>query len=487
MNKQNQEEEMSLSDEKLIKKICKKNFDGHEVERCEQTLNELEAISREAEELCQRIGHDDEAERVKCQKTVQICERARKICETRHEVRSHHCQKVKDKCQSEAHNIHSVKKMLKKMGSNSQVERLNIRASVKGRFGKNSIQTAISYGYSTEEQGRVVNGFAVAEIEVPHKSFEYRASFDGKVVRPQLKNRWNTKQLLEDEIKMEVEGKIKYGRKESEKEIAIRSTLEKSEEQKQSIKKSPEFQRCSEHEEQNKVLSTTCMKVRHQAASMDKVSLSVELPKELKESTVVAKMEQLVKAFFLGQISIDQDSSITSPKELKVVLDLSRAGDEAQLKVERAGHKWVVKNIRLPECFKGVIPLSVRNPIQYRLIQKLTRNQEPASCRIEPDYVATFDNKTYHYEMNNCMHLIFKDCSGRIPVAVLARRESDPKSAKTIEILSGLSKIVLRPKSSSSAEGMKVELKVQEVKKEIELTHGEVHQVSMLKNSFLRH
>ena len=51
------------------------------------------------------------------------------------------------------------------------------------------------------------------------------------------------------------------------------------------------FNRCAEHEQQNKVLSTTCMKVRHQAASMDKVSLTVELPKELKETVAILQVD----------------------------------------------------------------------------------------------------------------------------------------------------------------------------------------------------
>lgn len=187
------------------------------------------------------------------------------------------------------------------------------------------------------------------------------------------------------------------------------------------------------------------------------------------------QVEEIVKAYFLSQTRVHHDSTVTSPKELKVVLDLSRAGDEAQVQVERAGHKWNIQNIRLPQCFKGVIPLSIRNPIEHRLVQKLTRNQEPASCRIEPSHISTFDNKTFHYEMNDCKHLLFKDRSGRIPIAILAKSESGPKSSKTIEILSGLSKVVLKPKSNSDARGMKIDLQIQNDKKELDLTHGQIH------------
>lgn len=60
----------------MIQNICKSNNRGQNVERCQEQLNDLEVISREAEELCQRISHDDESERKKCQRTAQICEKA---------------------------------------------------------------------------------------------------------------------------------------------------------------------------------------------------------------------------------------------------------------------------------------------------------------------------------------------------------------------------------------------------------------------------
>jgi hypothetical protein len=117
----------------------------------------------------------------------------------------------------------------------------------------------------------------------------------------------------------------------------------------------------------------------------------------------------------------------------------------------------------------------MRNRFHDRLIQKLTRNQAPASCRIEPEYIGTFDNMTYRYEINDCMHLLFKDCSGKIPIAVMAKSVSSSDSTKVVEILSGISKVVLKPKSSSEPKEMTISLKVKDEKKSVELTHGQVH------------
>jgi hypothetical protein len=73
------------------------------------------------------------------------------------------------------------------------------------------------------------------------------------------------------------------------------------------------------------------------------------------------------------------------------------------------------------------------------------------------------------------MHLLFKDCSGKIPVAVLAKSASGPKSAKIVEILSGVNKAVLKPKSHHEATGMIVDLQIHGEKKTLDLAHGQVH------------
>ena len=471
------EEEINHSDEKLIKKICRENFPAgsFENERCQEELAKLETISREAEEFCQQHSFPTETDRRKCQKTAEICEKAVKICVSRNGPQSRRCQEKKDTCQSLVKNNHSLRKMLQKMGKNCQINRINIEAAIKGRNSKNSVQTSVSFGSTVEEQGHIVKYFAGAEIQLPEKSAQYEVSYEVKVVYPKINHRWNTKQLLEEELKMELEGKVRYGHKENLREIVFKSIMEKSEQQRQAVRKSPEFVKCSEHEQQNKILSATCMKVRHQSASIDKVYLTIELPEQINEQPALLKLEEYVKSFFVSQLVVQRESSNSSTKEITIVLDLSRAGDEAQLKVEHSGYQWAVKNIRLPSCFRGVVPMSLRNRVAYRLLQKITHNQAPASCRIEPTYIGTFDNKTFNYEMNDCKHLLFKDCSGKVPVAVLAQRASGSNSAKSVEILSGVTKAVLKPKSSTEASGMTIDLKVQDEKKTIELSAGQVH------------
>ena len=64
--------------------------------------------------------------------------------------------------------------------------------------------------------------------------------------------------------------------------------------------------------------------------------------------------------------------------------------------------------------------------------------------------LATFDNKTYSYEMNDCYHLVFRDCSEVLPVAVMAKTLSS--NLKEVKILAGQVSMVMSPKSKTEVE-----------------------------------
>ena len=59
----------------------------------------------------------------------------------------------------------------------------------------------------------------------------------------------------------------------------------------------------------------------------------------------------------------------------------------------------------------------------------------PSSCRIEPEIVSTFDNKTYAYKINDCEHVLMMDGSKTYPIAVLAKTTNGEK--KTITVIAG--------------------------------------------------
>merc|ERR1712126_500333 len=56
----------------------------------------------------------------------------------------------------------------------------------------------------------------------------------------------------------------------------------------------------------------------------------------------------------------------------------------------------------------GFFPISARVNVLDWLQQKATLNMAPATCRVEPRHITTFDNVTYSYNIPECEH-VFDD------------------------------------------------------------------------------
>merc|ERR1712025_786933 len=83
---------------------------------------------------------------------------------------------------------------------------------------------------------------------------------------------------------------------------------------------------------------------------------------------------------------------------------INRLGDELQMTIEYNGRRYELINIRVkPALLKGVLPISLRTPFMFVGLNRLARI--PATCRVAPTHVTTFDRKTYNYQMNNCLLL----------------------------------------------------------------------------------
>ncbi len=50
-----------------------------------------------------------------------------------------------------------------------------------------------------------------------------------------------------------------------------------------------------------------------------------------------------------------------------------------------------------------------------------------AVCKLEVGTVKTFDNVTYDYPLSDCYHILAKDCSRNIKMAVLAKEKHGAK------------------------------------------------------------
>ena len=142
------------------------------------------------------------------------------------------------------------------------------------------------------------------------------------------------------------------------------------------------------------------------------------------------------------------DSVAQLPKgQVKLDLAFARAGDLAHIVVKHSHDAYNLTSIRIPHVAQGVMPLVVRDPVIDVMEQKFTNKYAPASCRVEPSLVRTFDNRTYAYKINECEHVLLTDGQRILPVAVLTKTVSGDQ--KMVKILSGKTKVEIIPQSGS--------------------------------------
>ena len=71
---------------------------------------------------------------------------------------------------------------------------------------------------------------------------------------------------------------------------------------------------------------------------------------------------------------------------------------------------------------EGLLPICTKDSQFSRLLQKITKLGAPSSCVIENNRVVTFDNVEYDYNMRECEHVIFKECSAQPRVTVSVKK-----------------------------------------------------------------
>jgi hypothetical protein len=456
-----------LTLEHEIKKMCVENHQSEfEVTQCiQKQLHEVTStadVSEESLEICNInelktstvARHTEDYKQ--CLKAAKICEQSKVIC-LRKSLPVKICHEKKVACQVRQSSLQAMKTVLRKLNHGSALS-VSIEASVNSHYEKKT--AIISVTGASKVEGLRVKSLGRVAVKIPQTE-EYIVEAEVETKTPEIKTKWNLDQLLSDDVKLESVCEVRYGFKSQPESRRGKASAEviltKTESQKQSVLRSPEYVRCVQEEGQGKKLSPICEKVRHQAVSADKLVLKVKVPKTWTRSSIPKSIESLVKSYFITSLTerYYESSSVSNLEENEVVIEalVSRQGEEAQLKVERPGLQWEVKDIRMPYAVKDVLPISLRNGVFYRLVQKSTSYQTPSSCRIESQWVSTFDNKTYPYTLNDCEHLLMKDCSGQYPIAVTARGST---SQKEVKIISGLTVVELKPTTGSVLSGIKI-------------------------------
>merc|ERR1711874_362809 len=290
----------------------------------------------------------------------------------------------------------------------NQATTLALRLDAKLVGANKALSTAVTFGYKMESSTikdilKLVTHVELLAPFIPH----YEVKMTSAAEIPRVNILRNKERLLQHALEVILNGQVEFGRVSEAKEIIKMKTLMvKTEQQKVSVRTSPEFLRCTQEEQLEHPLAEVCELVRHQAASVDEVRTEMVIPAFLSRlpvfELIVPNIANVVKTLFVGHL-IETPISHVSPTDVKIITKVSRVGDEAQLIVEYNGRRYEVRNIRLPILLKGVFPISLRTPFLFVGLNRLTQ-------------LRTFDRKMYNYELNNCFHLLFRDCTEKIPV-----------------------------------------------------------------------
>ena len=142
-----------------------------------------------------------------------------------------------------------------------------------------------------------------------------------------------------------------------------------------------------------------------------------------------------VKAYFLPYLSIEASSyNRQSPIQdnYQIVAKVAPNSKSITVDFSAEGSKIVLNNVRLIHPIKDILPISIKDSLAIGVVKMLSKNKLPARCSIEGSRVSTFDKLIYDYTLNDCEHVIFRDCTESPKVMVTVKKTSSQHIVKAI-------------------------------------------------------
>jgi len=247
--------------------------------------------------------------------------------------------------------------------------------------------------------------------------------------------------------------KAHYGVEGQQELITFHMKMKRSDKLVQSLRVSQEFVKCQQLAQQERLLAPICSKVRQQAGSYDTAEVALHVPQGISKFEVVRMIERLFKAsFWANYRPIIPRPQIPAGK-LNMVFSVERTGKVANIRIENSRDVYELRKVRIPRVLHEVFPISARINVLDWMTQKATFNMLPATCRVEPGHISTFDNDTYAYKIptSNCEHVLMMDSSSAaLPIAVVAKKQSGQEMI--VKILAGRDQIQV----GSASQGIEV-------------------------------
>jgi hypothetical protein len=380
-----------------------------------------------------------------CKVERQLCKEEKRLCSQQQSGQDKSnseriCKGIADLCNQRQKSRQNILSVLQKLESGNAIT-ISMNTILRGdqESQTRKLQTEVTIG-EKHLQGRTeqtqVNMKMSLKTPNMRQPFDAQIQANGQIRRPSQK--WNNDEILTEDKSANIILNGDYGmRGEQRKTIKASIVAFQSDNQKDFVKESQEFKRCTHDESQGRKLTKSCKKARHHAASLDMAQTKLSIPREVAEHRIAEIVTDLAKIQYLPYLSLRSIENRQSGenKEYEIEAHVSGEGDRMSVKVSGNGEEVIVKNIRLGNVAKGLLPVCTKDTLVTRVLQKMTSFSAPSSCVLESGKVQSFDQKEYDFSINDCEHVVFTESSTR-PRVVVSTKQT-PEKQQVIMVVDG--------------------------------------------------
>merc|ERR1712002_113550 len=323
---------------------------------------------------------------------------------------------------------------LNTMTGASQAVALNIEARLRGNNRVVDKKMIAQVTVAKNDENSLMK--MIVLVKMPNADKAHIVVIDAtRMVRRPI-NKWDKEAMMAEDLRSRIAIKAQAGlENEQMHDLMLDLVVERSEEMKAHAKNSEAWRMCEADNARGLRLSESCIKVRAMASSLDVIKADLSLPRTMSRHPYMITLTTAVKAYLLPYLSIEDSSynlQSQTQDNYQIVAKIAPNGRSLSLDVAAEARKTVLTNVRLISAMKYMLPIVMKDSFSTRVVNMLTKNKLPSSCSIESNRVTTFDKLIYDYTLNDCEHVIFRDCTESPKVMVSVRKTTSQHIVKAV-------------------------------------------------------
>lgn len=305
------------------------------------------------------------------------------------------------------------------------------------------------------------------ETEPNSPSMSQKICVDGHVTLPTVPT-WDIGMTRNMNMNLLIKNTIGFGRTCNESQIKTFVTSRVSEKQLQWSRESPVAKICEKFIERRVpgAMSTPeCQETHWLARMYDEVDIkfeSINVPTTIKNTVgkVTSSLQRLWWPYVTENHSFTHVTGHYQPKrESSIHLSFCKSSETVSMTLKTPERHVKFSNIRIPYVFRPFLPFVAGESNLMKAVQITSGSRMLPTCRIEKDWLRTFDNKSLPLHMDDCFHVIAGDCSTTMQFGILARVVPHTV-AKEIKVYMQKTEVKLIPTPSYSRGNRDVKIQI---------------------------